>query len=101
MKTETKPWISGFCNRTLPRTPAYDPHERCRGCDCACHTPTPEPEEIPVPMPADGLEELLAEHVYTYPDTFCACGAFAGASPWRDWPAHLAEQVRAAGWVKP
>ena len=34
MKAEPKPRISGFCNVTLPRTKAYDPHQNCRGCDC-------------------------------------------------------------------
>jgi hypothetical protein len=36
----TKPFLSGFCNPSLPRTAQYDPHHRCSGCDCpanGCH----------------------------------------------------------------
>lgn len=33
-KAEPKPYVSGFCNITLPRTAAYDPHQNCGGCDC-------------------------------------------------------------------
>lgn len=46
-----KPRTSGFCNPTLPRTPAYDPHQRCPGCDCRatnCPCNPDPPQEDPV-----------------------------------------------------
>ncbi len=39
----------------------------------------------------DDLQALLAEHAYTYPDSFCSCTAWVGTAPERDHPAHLAE----------
>lgn len=58
MSTKTpaprKPRTSGFCNPTLPRTPAYDPHQRCPGCDCTatnCPCNPDPPQEEPVLRP--------------------------------------------------
>jgi hypothetical protein len=42
-----------------------------------------------------GIAAVLAEHSYTYPDSFCACTAYVGAAPERDWPRHAAKAVAA------
>jgi hypothetical protein len=63
-KAEPKPFRSGFCNRTLPRTPTYDPHQRCHGCDCECHTQGPDPAY------EDMIMRVAARRAArTYPDT--------------------------------
>lgn len=49
MSEAVKRRISGFCNPTLPRTEAYDPHPRCAGCDCGCHNTTPAELDWTVP----------------------------------------------------
>lgn len=65
MTTAPRPRISGFCNRTLPRTATYDPHQRCPGCDCRAPgcpcAPTEDPtvttdvpEHWPVQPTSDG-----------------------------------------------
>lgn len=41
-----KPRLSGFCNPTLPRTDAYDPHQRCHGCDCRAPRCPCNPETV-------------------------------------------------------
>jgi hypothetical protein len=46
---------------------------------------------------AGTVAAVLAAHTYTYPDTFCECGAYAGSRPWVDYPAHLAAALAAAG----
>jgi hypothetical protein len=53
-----KPQISGFCNITLPRTLAYDPHQRCPGCDCTAPgcpcNPDPPQETTVTDQPETG-----------------------------------------------
>lgn len=44
---------------------------------------------------AEVLAAVLAEHSYTYPDSFCECGAMF-AEPWREWRAHVAAALDAA-----
>lgn len=51
--TKTKPFISGFCNPTLPRTDEYDPHSQCRGCAC-------EADDCHLSPRASVYDELLA-----------------------------------------
>jgi hypothetical protein len=69
-----KPWTSGFCNATLPRTAAYDPHQRCPGCtgcratNCPCNPEEPavlrpeipDPPEAP-PTPSDQVEKCATD----------------------------------------
>lgn len=103
--------VSGFCNPTLPRTAAYDPHQRCPGCDCrAKRCPcNPEgdidvknnqPEVTPAPaenMPADipaaepETPEVVVAHLAH--DVALLDTALAGYHPddWRDALRLLAE----------
>lgn len=36
------------------------------------------------------VAEVLYEHSYCYPDSFCECSAYVGAAPHKDHPAHVA-----------
>ena len=45
----------------------------------------------------NGMGDVLARHAYTYPDSFCCCGEYVGASPWVDHPAHVEAALVAAG----
>ena len=38
----------------------------------------------------EDLAALIAEHSYTYPDSFCDCLVYVGGAPERDWPEHVA-----------
>lgn len=67
-KAPAKPRLSGFCNRTLPRTTAYDPHQRCPGCDCRATGCPCNPEETPVPEPTPP-NVLTDLHVLAVPET--------------------------------
>ena len=58
-KPAVKVRLSGFCNPTLPRTEAYDPHQRCRGCDCAAPACPCNPEETPVTAPLTDAEKAV------------------------------------------
>jgi len=42
---------------------------------------------------ADLLAEVLREHAYTYPDSFCSCGAYVGDHPWIKHAAHVADAL--------
>jgi hypothetical protein len=74
MKATAKPWVSGYCNPSLPVTAEYNPHERCPGSvdgvECACphhheehlmhqqeradvSTEQPGPTYAPPPLSAD------------------------------------------------
>ena len=55
---------SGYCNATLPRTEAYDPHTRCRmfECACDCHTVL-APVAVPAP-PAPAAPSTRAPGFY-------------------------------------
>jgi len=44
---------------------------------------------------AEKLAAVLAEHSYTYPDSFCECGAMFD-KPWHEWRAHVAAALDAA-----
>lgn len=66
--TEPRPYVSGFCNRTLPRTPAYDPHTRCRGCTCPCHQEDPVPIHIDTELQQQAAAGILtprSDHITT------------------------------------
>ena len=39
---------------------------------------------------SESITETLADHPYTWPDSFCACGAYVGSAPWRDHAEHVA-----------
>lgn len=63
--TPAKPRLSGFCNPTLPRTDAYDPHQRCTGCDCRaprcpCNPETTMPTDT-TPEPGSVAAQAYAE----------------------------------------
>lgn len=66
-KAEPHPFISGFCNPTLPRTAAYDPHQRCHGCDCTapnCHQEPTMPDPFttgPEYPPSPAIDQARAE----------------------------------------
>ena len=47
----------------------------------------------------EALAEIVTGHAYTYPDSFCACGAAMVPTPWRQWGEHVAAAITASPWL--
>lgn len=64
----SRPFVSGFCNPTLPRTARYDPHQRCPGCTCRAPGCPCNPEEPTVDEHVV-IKTQTGEVIKHYPDT--------------------------------
>lgn len=58
MTATVKRRLSGFCNPGNPRTAAYDPHQRCPGCDCRAAGCPCNPGDPVTSNPADSTASL-------------------------------------------
>lgn len=103
-KAPPKPFISGFCNPTLPRTAAYDPHQKCSGCTCqasgcpcnpdAVGPPAADPQAVLADVSLDQVVDMLAA-VAEHADT-AAMGAGVTSLGWED-AVRLLDRLRGAG----